>query len=378
MKPRILPLVVACASIFATGTPIAHAQTYAVTDLGLLSPAAISIEGQVVGNYENQAYIWTRTEGMRPLGTLPGGTTSTAAAINDVGEVAGTADGLGTVISPYEGLPNLNCTDLTQPFIWTQKNGMQGLGTVGFYNGNYDIWCEIPFYASGINNLGEVVGYSGSSATYEAGFSWTQAAAYTVLADAYPPTFVNGVTQAGEAAGQSGDSANLGTAAYWINGSPTYLGTLGGAGAVDYASSANGANDLGQVVGWSTTTGDALRGGSPVHAVLWTSTGVISDLGTLAADQSSAASAISFFGLVIGTSGSGLYQGQYEPPPFEVTGHPFIWSKRSGMLELNTLLPSNSGWVLTSVAGINFWGQIVGSGTLNGQPRGFLLTPKNF
>ena len=40
-------------------------------------------------------------------------------------------------------------------------------------------------------------------------------------------------------------------AASWKNGIATDLGTLGGRG--DYASSANGVNDLGRIVGWSTT-----------------------------------------------------------------------------------------------------------------------------
>jgi hypothetical protein len=45
------------------------------------------------------------------------------------------------------------------------------------------------------------------------------------------------------------------------------------------------------------------------------------------------------------------------------------------MQDLNTLIRSGSGWVLNSVSGINVWGQIVGSGTFNGETRGFLLTP---
>jgi hypothetical protein len=48
------------------------------------------------------------------------------------------------------------------------------------------------------------------------------------------------------------------------------------------------------------------------------------------------------------------------------------------MRDLNTLIPQNLGWVLTSAADINIWGQIVGSGIRNGRPHGFLLTPKDF
>lgn len=43
-----------------------------------------------------------------------------------------------------------------------------------------------------------------------------------------------------------------------------------------------------------------------------------------------------------------------------------------GMRDLNTLI-SGSGWVLERVWGINDVGQMVGTGTYNGQPRAFLL-----
>lgn len=370
--------MVACASTFATGIKGARAQTYSVTDLGMLSPAAINIEGKVAGNYQNQAYIWTKRDGLQALGTLPGGTTSTAAAINDLGDVAGTADGIGTVFSPYVEFQNLYCTDLTQPFIWTHAGGMEGLGTIGFYNGIFEEGCSIPFYATGINDQGEEVGYSSADATYETGFTWTNAADMNTFAIGYPSTFINGITDSGEIVGQygsgAGDENYIGVATTW-NGGQGDLGTLGGADVENWASSANAVNLLGQVVGWSTT-GTTQFGGSNVHAVLWTRSGGISDLGALAGDTSSAALKINFFGLIIGTSGSGIYDGVDEPPPFQVTGRPFLWSKATGMLDLNTLISSNSGWDLTSVADINLWGQIIGSGMLNGQPHGFLLTPR--
>ena len=59
----------------------------------------------------------------------------------------------------------------------------------------------------------------------------------------------------------------------------------------------------------------------------------------------------------------------------EVVGRPFLWSANKGMQDLNMLIPV-SDWVLNSVSDINVWGQIVGSGTLNGESHGFLLTPQ--
>ncbi|MEM6351909.1 MAG: DUF3466 family protein [Cyanobacteria bacterium P01_D01_bin.14] len=44
-------------------------------------------------------------------------------------------------------------------------------------------------------------------------------------------------------------------------------------------------------------------------------------------------------------------------------------------IDLQTLLPENSGWDLSGALSINNSGQIVGYGTLDGEQRGFLLTP---
>ena len=118
--------------------PIAGAQVYTITDLGSLSPTAINIWGQVVGNSNEQAFIWTQFTGRKRLGRLTGGTFSYAASINDLGVVTGTADGPGTVISKesaslrctHRPRRTKNCSDLTQPFVWTARKGMRGLGAV--------------------------------------------------------------------------------------------------------------------------------------------------------------------------------------------------------------------------------------------------------
>lgn len=160
------------------------------------------------------------------------------------------------------------------------------------------------------------------------------------------------------------------------------LATLGGPDPYYlYGSSANGVNDQGQIVGWSGTSVDTFEGGS-FQAVLWTKTGSIRDLGTLPGDTLSTALRINFFGQVIGSSGNTrvytLYEATLDPCcSLGVSGRPFIWSEHRGMRDLNTLIRSRSGWVVKSATDINVWGQIVGSGTLNGRPRGFLLTPKD-
>ncbi len=357
--------------------------TYTVTDLGQLAPKGINSWAQVVGNYNNQAYVWSSGK-MRALGKLPGGTSSSAVAINDLGVVAGTADGRGTVKS-RSGSPSetISCSDLTQPFVWTSMGGMQGLGAVG--DPNYSpVWCILPFDASGINNAGQVVGFlAGSYNETQWGFVWTKAKGMSLFGGSWVPTFAQAINTSGLIVGQNsvddldGTTAFIGHATSWKNGVGTDLGTLGGGPDVlDYASAANGVNDRGQVVGWSATTPVSFAG-SPVHAVIWNARTGLTDLGTLPGDTSSAALKINYFGQVIGSSGNSLYAFPFDQPlPFEVTGRPFIWWQGAGMQDLNHLIPANSGWVLNSVSDINIWGQIVGSGTHNGKARGFLLTPK--
>jgi probable HAF family extracellular repeat protein len=402
MKPTIL---IAFLSFVVS---IASGQVYTITDLGPLTPTAINIWGQVVGNFNGQAFIWTQFTGRKRLGTLTGGTSSYAASINDLGIVIGTADGRGTVISNGVGQPplysspppNQECSDLTQPFVWTARKGMKGLGAVEVPDPDFVLdWCEIPFYGASINNVGQVVGYTSIfGPEYQYGLLRTSTAGITLFGGSWPPTFASGVSNTGQIVGQSDSSPYSGHATSWKNGIATDLEWLGGAAGLDfYSSSANGVNDLGEIVGWSTTTlisddgcwsfepGDIT--GCPMHAVLWRAGGEIRDLGTLPGDSFSSASNINLFGQVIGSSGNTVVfqeaegtagSGLFGDAPIAVIGRPFIWSESSGMNDLNNLISTSSDWVLNSATGINIWGQIVGAGTLDGEAHGFLLTPRSF
>lgn len=57
-------------------------------------------------------------------------------------------------------------------------------------------------------------------------------------------------------------------------------------------------------------------------------------------------------------------------------GRAFL-DRNGAWIDLNTLIPANSGWVLVNASAINNAGQIVGTGRVNGgsQSQGFLLTP---
>jgi probable HAF family extracellular repeat protein len=364
----------------------ANAQRYSVTDLGPLSPNGINSWAQVVGNYTGHAYLWTKWNRMRDLGTLPGGTFSMAAAINDLGVVIGNANGPGTIISQNPDFSPAQCSDLNQPFVWTSTAGMKGLGGIAPNPGPPPSFfgCGIPDYATDINALGHVVGFIGAFSDYGYAFSWTQHTGMMSLEGPdygnWPPTMALGTNNRGQIVGQSASYLlfEVGHATLWNNSDASDLGTLGGgADITEYGSAANDINDRGEIAGWSTT-GTVTSEGSPVHAVLWTNAG-IRDLGTLPSDTSSAAVKINLFGQVIGTSGDTIYTHttRWQAGPFQVIGRPFIWTERTGMIDLNTLILQKPGWVLQTATDINLWGQIIGSGTRNGQPHGYLLTPLN-
>jgi probable HAF family extracellular repeat protein len=380
IRSRLLLLLALC---FIAAT--AMAQRYTVTDLGPLTPTGINSWAQVVGNYNGHAYIWTNSGGLRDLGLLPGGKFSDAAAINDLGVVTGTADGPGAVTYPNSS-DKTKCTDLTQPFIWTPGIGMRGLNVLAPHSeGAAD--CAFLFtHSTGINLYGQVVGYNQDYETYQWGYLWS-GNTITQFGGSWSPTSINAINNTGRMVGQDAVPWNLffGHATSWSqDGSITDLATLDGETDIfAYSSAANAVNDLGQVVGWSTTTsmsrfeGFGGCNGCPIHAVLWAAGGAIRDLGTLPGDTNSLAAKINFFGQVIGSSGNAFDSFGYEPPSLVVTGHPFIWTKFSGMQDLNRLIPAKSGWILNTATDINVWGQIVGHGTRNGQTRGYLLTPTN-
>lgn len=91
----------------------------------------------------------------------------------------------------------------------------------------------------------------------------------------------------------------------------------------------------------------------------------VHDLGTLGGSKSSAR-AINDAGVIVGDS--------------EVSGggtHAFVASTSSAMIDLNTLLSANSGWVLRTAADINPHGVVVGQGTLNGRPIAYKFDPSS-
>ncbi len=132
------------------------------------------------------------------------------------------------------------------------------------------------------------------------------------------------------------------------------LGTLGGTDSV-----ANSINDNGSVVGTSETANDAAT-----HAFVY-SHGRMTDLGTLGGRDSLAA-AINDNGAVVGTSLTSTS-----------AVHGFI-ELHCRMVDLNSVIPKESGFVITRADDINDRGQIVAQGYETSSPtvdRALLLNP---
>lgn len=70
-----------------------------------------------------------------------------------------------------------------------------------------------------------------------------------------------------------------------------------------------------------------------------------------------------------------LYELVGEADDTSSLAHAFIYSAAAGMQDLESLIPPDSGWILSSAIGISDAGYIVGNGIHNGRSSTFLLIP---
>jgi probable HAF family extracellular repeat protein len=186
------------------------------------------------------------------------------------------------------------------------------------------------------------------------------------------------------------------------------LGTLGGATSI-----ANGINDDDVVVGESAGGADISHAS---HAFMWTRHNGIVDLGVLTGGSSSAAQAVSDEGIIVGasqttTGASGdnkinhafvwthrtgmidigtdgdargtdvvslgeKINGRFVIGHFTKSGvtHGFVWTQKRGLVDIGTL----KGDTKSVVAGVNDRGMVVGSSSMDGKmPRAFVWTPSS-
>lgn len=326
----------------------ARAAEYTITNLGTFVGGgtsiaqAISDNGQVAGyaytagNY-NHAFL-DSGGAMHDLGSLatdPLSQRSEAFGVNDSGQVTGWS-------YSDSGYQHVFLYDTT---------GMHDLGGLSQY----------PSIGYAINNAGQVTGSAVSPTFNQDVFLWngTQMLDIGTLGGISQTGHKQGEGMAINATGQvTGDSVAPGgyLHAFLYNGTQMHdLGLLPGATSTAQ-SYGTAINDLGQVAGYANMTA-----GGIYHAMLYNAGGM-HDLGTLGTYSN--AYGINNSGAVVGESIVSLD-----------LSHAFVYTAATGMLDLNSLITPNSGWVLESATAINDHGQIAGYGTINGATRAFLLTP---
>jgi probable HAF family extracellular repeat protein len=269
---------------------------------------------------------------MTDLGTEPGGDDSTANAINEAGQVAGTADRQsGGYGYPARWSTTGALTDLGGPV--TNELGVgNAIDPAGRVAGG-----QRPANSEG-NPIAELYNTDGTA---------------TYLGN--PPDSLNAATGINAADQVVGSPAFL-----WKAGTLTMLPALPGAPAGDAGATA--INVSGRIVGWSGTAGTS----GAQHAALW-SGGVVTDLGTIDGIAYNQANAINRAGQVVGTA----------DPRCQPCVNPVAWLRqpRGTLTDLDTVIPAGSGWTLELANGINDRGQIVGAGLHNGALHAYLLTP---
>jgi probable HAF family extracellular repeat protein len=345
--------MLAATSIAAAGISSAEASTgprpaataaalYSVTDLGTLGTGNLSVAnainnaGVVVGYTEPtpglpHAFRWSGGT-MTDLGIEPGGDSSVANAINDAGQVAGTAD-------RHSG-------GYGYPVRWSAAGTLTDLGGT--------ITNELGV-GNAIDPAGQVAGGQRPADSEGSPIAELYDTNGTATYLGNPPDSLNAAT------GINAVDQVVGSPAFvWKSGTLTMLPAAAGAPAGDAGATA--INISGQIVGWSGIAGSS----GAQHAALW-SGGTVTDLGTIDSIAYNQANAINAAGQIVGTA----------DPHCVPCANPVAWLREPGgaLTDLNTLIPTGSGWTLEQANGINDRGQIVGAGLHNGALHAYLLSP---
>jgi probable HAF family extracellular repeat protein len=244
----------------------ANAGMEGLPDFGTIEGYAVAVNnsGEIVGDYYPdgasaiRAFIWTPTGGLQDLGTL-GGSTAAATGINRSGQVAGYSDtssgaNHGFLWTQSGGMQDLgtfipnavNDTGLIAGSVVTAK-GDQAAAV--WNKGQVSILG--PGVALGINDLEQIVGERVARDSGQA-FIWNPGGGGMQLLPMLPGAISSlgqGINDSGEVVGWSQTDDGFYQAFIWTPvGGTLDIGNLGGIyGALSFA-----INDSGQVTGYST------------------------------------------------------------------------------------------------------------------------------
>jgi probable HAF family extracellular repeat protein len=332
----------------------------------------VSADGSIVVGTSNesgtppQAFIWSATGGMQPLGVLnfptgPGSDSAAAAVSSDGSTVVGaSAQGRG---SSAQG----------EAFRWTRATGIIGLGYLSAIPSN--VGPTGVSYATGVNADGSViVGASQNASSFSEAFRWTQVGGMVGLGSLGGSevggrgrqaivSSANGVSADGSVVvGQAADASNYLEAFRWTQGGGMVgLGSLGGLSLGNVFSHPALSDADAVSADGSVVVGQAADRSNVLEAFRWTrATGMIG-LGFVDG------AGVNYPGSVaLGVNSNGsVIVGQSSNA--SNTSEAFRWTQATGIRSLAGLLAGAGvnlgGWQLLTANAVSLDGQfIVGQG----------------
>ena len=334
---------------------------------------------------------------IRDLGTL-GGTEAFAYGINNDGDVVGLSRLPGDASTHaflFDGRTLIDLYPLNSQHIQTSGpasiNGSRQVASGAirdnvYYPAIYDnhtgqitflgsLGGVTPFgfsgVATGINEHGEAVGYSYLDGLNRHAFLYTGGRMIDLGSFGGYSSALD-INDSSQVVGFASDTV-LGVARAFIHtaGSMTEINPFNSLRNESYA---QGINNKGEVVGTALNAS-----GSAFNAFIYRD-GVSTSLGTLPGGRNSGASSISDRGDIVGSADHPYsamceeYPSGTAVPCVRYAQRAFVY-QRGAMIDLNSLIPHNSGWDLQLAFDINSRGQITGYGILNGRYRAYLMTP---
>lgn len=350
--------------VISLGSPLGGSASgaAAINDLGWIAG-----DSNLSGDQAQNAVLWIYGYALN-LGTLGGPNSSVLwPGLNNLGQAVGISDTAGT--DPYGEtwscgafLPASHAGHTCVAFLW-QRGGMTQLPTLGGNNG----------FGTGINNRGQAVGWA-ENTIHDPTCNPPQVLQFEAViwgphgqAQQLPPYSgdpdgaATSINDRGQVVGISGICQNaVGNrsaihALLWQNGNPIDLGNLGGKA----WNTPMALNNHGQIVGFSDLQGDDNGDNPNFHAFLWSSPGPMQDLKTLTGDAISEALGINEQGQIVGVS----YAAGFANP------RAFLY-QNGGMIDLNSLVQQNAPLYLQAAQVINDSGVIVGQGCVPGNCNG--------